>query len=197
MSFFWRYFFTSPASEQGSPVFTETLATADAGVEPGSSEGPMSLQFDSTTTSDNSSYCSGASTCTCGCAASAGTSVTERSTSNASTAPPAVQDGPHARLGVEIDCVSFDSNSVVGSPTINIDSDDATGSTNNIPDGTFRPQRPPSAMAYPPQITHAGRRERVTYFGPGTVVGSPTINIRSARASGVVDTVIPSRAQAE
>ncbi|KAG1765614.1 hypothetical protein EV702DRAFT_1151612, partial [Suillus placidus] len=204
MSSLWKYHFTeSPASEEGGPVLPETLATK-TGVEPcsesssenSSSEGPMSLQFNSTMASDSSSYYSEASTGTDGPAPPASTSVTEQTTSNTSTTPSPTQDNPHARLGEDIDCVFFDSNSYVGSPTINIDSNDATGATNNTPDDTFRPQQPPSAMAYSPQTTHARRRERVTHVGPGTVMGSITINIRSDRASGAIDTIIPSRARA-
>lgn len=153
----------------------------------------MSLQLNSTTTLDSSSYHSEASTDTDGSATPTSTSVIKQTKSNASRAPPPAQDSPHARLGEDIDCVFFDANAYVGSPTINIDSYKATGATSNTPDDTFRPQRPPSAMAYPPQITHARRRERVTYFGPGTVVGSPTVNIRSNRTSGNIDTIVPTR----
>ncbi|KAG1822746.1 uncharacterized protein BJ212DRAFT_1330257 [Suillus subaureus] len=107
MSSFWKYFVTSPASEQGGPVLPETLATAQTGVEPSSSEnsssgGPMSLRFDSTMTSasGSNSYYSEASTGTDGPAT--------QTRSNASTAPPPAQNtGPHAPLGEDIDCVFF------------------------------------------------------------------------------------------
>ncbi|KAG2153109.1 uncharacterized protein EDB93DRAFT_1136668, partial [Suillus bovinus] len=177
---FWKYFFASPASE--SP------ANTNIGVEPGpesssensSSEGHTSLQSDSITTSGSST-----STDTDGPAASTNTSVTEQSTVNAAIVPPPAQDNLRARLR-DIDCVDFDCNSNVGSPTINFDSDEATGATFTTPQNMFRPQRPPSTVAHRPQMVHARRRERVTYFGPGTEVDSPTINIRSKRASGAM-----------
>ncbi|KAG2361537.1 hypothetical protein BDR07DRAFT_1610103 [Suillus spraguei] len=201
MPSFWKRSDTSPTSEQD--ISPETLVTTETGVEPDSesssenptSEDPMSLHINSITTSDSSSYNSEVSTSTDGPGTLASTSVTEQTASNTSTAPPPAQDGsPHARLGQDIDCVDF-VNSCVDSPTINIDSDDATGATRNTPDDIFQPLRPPSTMTYHHQITHARSRERSTCFN-GTVANSPTINIRSARASGTIDTVVPSRTQA-
>lgn len=184
-------------------VSPENLATTETGVEPGSasssenptSEGPMLLQIDSITTSDSSSYNSEVSISTDGPATPASTPVTEKTASNTSTTRPPAQDGsPHARLGEDIDCVDF-VNTSVDSPTINIDADDATGATRNTPDDVFQPQRPPSTIAYHHQITHARKRERSVCFN-GAVANSPTINIRSARASGTIDTVVPSRTRA-
>ncbi|KAG2129472.1 hypothetical protein DEU56DRAFT_902894 [Suillus clintonianus] len=145
-----------------------------------------------TSMTSDSSYSSEASTDTSGSATprAASTNPTPQTTS---TSPPGL-NAPDNSQGEDIDCVLFDSNAYIGSPTINFDSEDATGATNLTPDDTFQPQRPPSAVAYP-QMTQARRRERVTHFGPGTVVGSPTINIRSKRVSGAMDTVVPSRKQ--
>ncbi|KAG1788126.1 uncharacterized protein HD556DRAFT_914210 [Suillus plorans] len=118
----------------------ESLATAtetDPDVEPGSesssstenpfSGGPMLLQSNSTTTSSLPEAATG----TDGPAAPVSLSVTEQATSNASTAQPPAQDSLHARPGEDtnISCVFFDSNSYVGSPTFNIDSEDATGAS--------------------------------------------------------------------
>ncbi|KAG1799166.1 uncharacterized protein BJ212DRAFT_1305571 [Suillus subaureus] len=111
MSSFWKYFVTSPASEQGGPVLPETLAP-----------------------------------------------------------PPTQNTGPHAPLGEDIDRVFFQFQL-----TMRLE------------------QRPPSARAYSPQMTRARRRKGVTYCGPGTGVDNLTVNIRSARASGTINTVVPSR----
>ncbi|KAG1906709.1 uncharacterized protein F5891DRAFT_1238785 [Suillus fuscotomentosus] len=122
-------------------------------------------------------------------------SVTEQTISNTSTARPTAQDSPHTPLDEDTDCVYFDSNSYVGSPTINFDSDNATGARYNTPKNRFRPQQPPSPVAYSSQITRPRKWERVTYFGPSTVVEGATVNIRSERASGAVFgvKVVPSR----
>ncbi|KAG2051564.1 hypothetical protein BDR06DRAFT_1010282 [Suillus hirtellus] len=96
------------------------------------------------------------------------------------------QDSPHEPLGEDKDCVYFDSNSYVGSSTINFDSNNATGARYNTPKNRFRPRQPPSPVAYSSQITRPRKWERVTYFGPGTVVDGATVNIRSERASGAV-----------
>ncbi|KAG0700132.1 hypothetical protein DFH29DRAFT_933698 [Suillus ampliporus] len=207
---FLKSFFTLSASasaseEQGGPVSPAALATTETAesssglVESGStngtpsSEGPMSAQSNSTIMTGYSSRSSEASTDTGSLADSARTSSFRQTTSNASTVPPTVQDSPRGQSARDIDCMVFDSNSYVGSPTLNIDSDEATGATNAFPEDQFRPQRPSSARVYPSQTTYAMSRERGMYFGPGTVAGSPTLNIRSLRATGAMEQVVPSR----
>ncbi|KAG1746009.1 uncharacterized protein EDB91DRAFT_138073 [Suillus paluster] len=204
-----KSFFTSSASkEQVGPVSPAILITTETGessselVEPSSTnrtpsfERPMPAQSNPTlmTAPSNDWRPSEASTNTASPADSAWTSSSQQTTSNApSAAPPTVQDSPRAQPSHDINCMVFDSNSYVGSPTFNMDSEDATGATFSFPEHGFRPQRPPSARVYLPQTSHAVRREGVMYFGPGSDVGSPTFNIRSARASGTVEQVVPSR----
>lgn len=91
------------------------------------------------------------------------------------------------------DCMIFGGDSFVGSPTFNIDSEEATGATLASP-GDSPPlglsgQRLPPVGARQAQTAHTMKRERVMYFAPGTVVGSPTLNIRSPRATGTMEQV--------
>ncbi|KAG2135800.1 hypothetical protein DEU56DRAFT_806585 [Suillus clintonianus] len=93
------------------------------------------------------------------------------------------------------DCMIFGRGSfAAGSPTFNLDSDDATGATTfvtNKSSARLPRQRRPFAGAYQPQATHTTTRQNCMYFEPGTeVVGSPTLNIRSARATGTIEQVI-------
>ncbi|KAG2102235.1 uncharacterized protein F5147DRAFT_655076 [Suillus discolor] len=108
-------------------------------------------------------------------------------------ARPLAQDSPHEPLCEDTDCIYFDSNSQCNR---------SKWATHfwphycryNTPEDRFWPQQPPSPVAYS-QITRPRKWERVTYFGPGTVLDSPTVNIRSERASGAMFgvKVVPSR----
>ncbi|KAG1800870.1 uncharacterized protein HD556DRAFT_1304856 [Suillus plorans] len=94
---------------------------------------------------------------------------------------------PASEQGSLVSPETLDANSHAESPTINFDSDNATGARYNTPGARFWPQQPPSPVAsgYSSQILTCRRNwERVTYLGPGSVVGSPTMNIRSPHASG-------------
>ncbi|KAG0696943.1 hypothetical protein DFH29DRAFT_177516, partial [Suillus ampliporus] len=157
---------------------------------------PFSSRSDPDVTSENYSRPSYSSTDTRGLAVLASTSLAQQTTSKTST-----EESQHASPATEIDCMIVDSDSSVGSPTFNIDSQEATGATHAFPEPRNGPslelpaQRPPSTGVYQPHTTHAVKRERVMYFGPGTTAGSPTFNIRSPRASGTVEQVISHRSE--
>ncbi|KAG2135808.1 hypothetical protein DEU56DRAFT_756500 [Suillus clintonianus] len=89
---------------------------------------------------------------------------------------------------------SSSAGSFAGSPTFKIDSEDATGATHrymvNKSSARLPRQRRPFAGAYQPQATYTARRQNVMYFEPGTEVDSPTLNIRSARATGTIEQVV-------
>jgi hypothetical protein len=84
----------------------------------------------------------------------------------------------------------FGEDSSVGSPTFNIDSNDAVGATLVAPGGSPSPgppaQRLPPAGVRQSQTAPAMRRERVMVFAPGTVANGPTFNIRSPLGSGAI-----------
>ncbi|KAG1772589.1 hypothetical protein EV702DRAFT_1133413 [Suillus placidus] len=105
----------------------------------------------------------------------------------------------HIHHPSDTDCMIFGPESSVGSPTFNIDSQEATGATHTFPGDSpshgLSAKRLPPAGAHQPQAAHTMKRERVMYFAPGTVTGSPTFNIRSPRASGTIEQVISHRAE--
>ncbi|KAG1806103.1 uncharacterized protein BJ212DRAFT_1303762 [Suillus subaureus] len=126
-------------------------------------------------------------------AVSSGTPVVRETTSSTSAggslhAPP-----------TDTDCMIFGPDSSVGSPTFNIDSQEATGATVILPGDSpslgLPAQRLPPAGARQSQTAHTVKRERVMYFAPGTVTGSPTFNIRSLRASGTIEQVVSQRSE--
>ncbi|KAG1767439.1 hypothetical protein EDD22DRAFT_875868 [Suillus occidentalis] len=100
----------------------------------------------------------------------------------------------------DTDCMIFSGDSV-GSPTFNIDSEEATGATlaspGDSPSLGVSGQRLPPTGARQAQTAHTMRRERVMYFGPGTAAGSPTFNIRSPRATGVFEQVAQAAQRSE
>ncbi|KAG1735993.1 hypothetical protein EDB19DRAFT_1722852 [Suillus lakei] len=160
------------------------------------SESSISVQSNPSMTSGDGSYPS-LSTDTSSFAASASTCVARQTASSASAV--STEGSLYAPPPVETDSMIFGSGSSVGSPTFNIDSQEATGATHTFPsDGSSHglpAQRLPPAGAYQPQTTHTVKRERVMYFAPGTTTGSPTFNIRSPRGSGTIEQVVSQRSE--
>ncbi|KAG1827805.1 hypothetical protein EV424DRAFT_598316 [Suillus variegatus] len=123
------------------------------------------------TTGGNASYPSAPSllTGTSNSVVSASIPVAQEATSSTSAAP--TERSPLASPG-DTNCMIFDQQLSVGSPTFNIDSEGATGAT-------F------ISCCDDPSLGISARREGVMYFGPGMTASSPTLNIRSPGSSGV------------
>ncbi|KAG2101342.1 uncharacterized protein F5147DRAFT_709207 [Suillus discolor] len=143
------------------------------------------------TTGGNSSYPSAPSLLTSSRSSvvSASIPVAQETTSNASAAP--TERSPLASPG-DKDCMIFDQQSYIGSPTFNIDSEGAAGATviprGDDPSPRISPQGlQPFTSARQLQTAPTMRRDGVMYFGPGTTVSSPTFNIRSKKAVGVME----------
>lgn len=189
-----------------SPAATatpESRKSSVALIDPGPSyrtppsESPIPAQSNLTTTSGNGSHPSPSdhSTGTSSFAVSSGTSVAHGATSSTSAVP---TEGSLHAPPTDTECMIFGPDSSVGSPTFNIDSEEATGATQMSPGDSpslgLSAQRLPPAGAHQPQTTHTVRRERVMHFTSGTVA-SPTFNIRSPRASGTIEQVVSHREQ--
>ncbi|KAG1725261.1 uncharacterized protein EDB91DRAFT_1087179 [Suillus paluster] len=177
------------------------------------SEGPDSAHRQSypAMTSGKSPRPSDPSTGTGGLAVSATIFGDQQTTSQTSTLLP-TEESSYAPPATNTDCMMFDPDSSVASPTFNIDSEEATGASrlhhihslamvhlSDSQQGESRSQAfisHPQQAAYQPHTAYAVKRERVMYFGPGTTAGSPTFNIRSPRASGTIEQVIPHRSEA-
>ncbi|KAG2101343.1 uncharacterized protein F5147DRAFT_709212 [Suillus discolor] len=123
------------------------------------------------TTGGNDSYLSAPSLLTSrrSSVVSASIPVAQKTTSNTSAAP--TERSPLASPG-DKDCMIFDQQSFIGSPTFNIDSEGATGAT-------F------ISCCDDPSLGISARREGVMYFGPGAAASNPTFNVRSPGSSGV------------
>lgn len=162
------------------------------------SESPITAQSPLPVTNGNSSYPSPSdpSTSTSSFAVTSSTCVTHDTTS--STSAVSTEGSLHAPP-TDIDCMIFGPDSSVGSPTFNIDSQEATGATHLSPDDSpslgLSALRLPPAGAYQPQTAPIMKRERVMYFAPGTVTSSPTFNIRSPRGSGAIEQVVSQRSE--
>ncbi|KAG2338897.1 hypothetical protein BDR05DRAFT_1062476 [Suillus weaverae] len=176
-----------------SPATPESRKSSIALVDPDSSE-TFSAQSNPTITSRTDSHPS-PSTGTSSSVVSSSTCVAHETIS--STSAVSTEGSPHTPPA-DIDCMIFGPESSAGSPTFNIDSQEATGATYTFPDDGSSPrlsaQRLLPAGAHQPQTAHTMKRERVMYFAPGTVASSPTFNIRSPRASGTIEQVISHRA---
>ncbi|KAG1785390.1 uncharacterized protein HD556DRAFT_1422995 [Suillus plorans] len=106
---------------------------------------------------------------------SASIPVVQQTTWSTSAAP--AERSPLASPG-DTNCMIFDQQLSVGSPTFNIDSEGATGASE-----LYGLQ--PSTSARQPQTAPTMSRDNVMYFGPGMTVDSPTFNIRSKKATGI------------
>ncbi|KAG1827804.1 hypothetical protein EV424DRAFT_1389283, partial [Suillus variegatus] len=119
---------------------------------------------------------------------SASIPVVQQRTWSTSAAP--AERSPLASPG-DTNCMIFDQQLSVGSPTFNIDSEGATGATvisRDDPSPRISPQGlQPSTSARHPQTAPTMSRDNVMYFGPGMTVDSPTFNIRSKKATGIME----------
>lgn len=120
---------------------------------------------------------------------SASIPVVQETTWSTSAAP--MERSPLASPG-DTNCMIFDQQLSVGSPTFNIDSEGATGATvisrGDDPSPRISPQGlQPSTSARQPQMVPTMSRDSVMYFGPGMTVDSPTFNIRSKKATGIME----------
>ncbi|KAG1848172.1 hypothetical protein C8R48DRAFT_677373 [Suillus tomentosus] len=118
---------------------------------------------------------------------SASIPVVQETTSSTSAAP--TERSPLASPS-DTNCMIFDQQSSVGSPTFNIDSEGAIGATvisrGDDPSPRNSPRRlQPFTSARQPQTAPTMSRDGVMYFGPGMTVDSPTFNIRSKKATGI------------
>ncbi|KAG1827794.1 hypothetical protein EV424DRAFT_1389277 [Suillus variegatus] len=142
------------------------------------------------TTGGNDSYPStpGLLTGTSNSVVSASIPVVQQTTWSTSAAP--AERSPLASPG-DTNCMIFDQQLSVGSPTFNIDSEGATGATvisRDDPSPRISPQGlQPSTSARHPQTAPTMSRDNVMYFGPGMTVDSPTFNIRSKKATGIME----------
>ncbi|KAG1901887.1 uncharacterized protein F5891DRAFT_1025975 [Suillus fuscotomentosus] len=120
---------------------------------------------------------------------SASIPVVQETTSSTSAAP--TERSPLASPS-DTNCMIFDQQSSVGSPTFNIDSEGAIGATvisrGDDPSPRISPQGlQPFTSARQPQTAPTMSRDSVMYFGPGMTVDSPTFNIRSKKATGIME----------
>ncbi|KAG1844316.1 hypothetical protein DFJ58DRAFT_802768 [Suillus subalutaceus] len=182
----------TPESRQSSIA----LVDPDPSYRTPPSESSTPVQSNLALTSGNSSYPSPSnpSTGTSSSAVSSGTPVAHEATSSTSAVP---TDGSLHAPPTDTECMMFGPDSSVGSPTFNIDSEEATGATHTSPGNSpslgLSAQRPPTG-AHQPQTAHTVRRERVMLFTSGTVA-SPTFNIRSPRASGTIEQIVSQRSE--
>lgn len=160
------------------------------------SERPISIQSNLALTTGSHLGPSDPSTGTSSFAVSSSTCVaheTSSITSAGSITSAASTEGSSRASPTDTDCMIFGADSSVGSPTFNIDSEQATGATLISPGDSeslgLSGQRLPPAGPRQSQTAHTMRRERVMYFDSGTATGSPTLNIRSPRASGAIEQV--------
>ncbi|KAG2364052.1 hypothetical protein BDR07DRAFT_1375355 [Suillus spraguei] len=161
------------------------LVDPDPSYRTPSSECSITTQSNLTMTNGNGSYPSPSNPST-GHETTSNTSAV--STEGSPDVPPADKD-----------CMIFGPDSSIGSPTFNIDSQEATGATHTFPGDNsplgLSPHRLPPAGAHQLQTAPTMKRERVMYFAPGTVTGSPTFNIRSPRGSGAIEQVVPQHSE--
>lgn len=174
------------------------LVDPDPSYRTPSSECSIPTQSNLTMTNGNGSYPSPSnpSTGTSSFVTSSATCVGHETTSNTSAVS---TEGSPDVPPADKDCMIFGPDSSIGSPTFNIDSQEATGATHTFP-GDNSPlglsaQRLPPAGAHQLQTAPTMKRERVMYFAPGTVTGSPTFNIRSPRGSGAIEQVVPQHSE--
>ncbi|KAG2074000.1 hypothetical protein BDR04DRAFT_1093641 [Suillus decipiens] len=183
----------SPAAIAASESRKSSIALVDPdpSYRAPSSECSIPTGSNFTMTSGNGSYPS-SSDPSSSSAASSGTCVGHETTSNTSAVS---TEGSPDVPPADKDCMIFGPDSSIGSPTFNIDSEEATGATHILPGDNpslgLSAQRVPPAGAHQLQTAGTMKRERVMCFAPGTVTGSPTFNIRSPRGSGAIEQVVP------